>query len=568
MLLDYVPFIILLLGLFTIAGGIRIKGSMRGSPVVNTLLLLIGTVLASWMGTTGAAMLMIRPVLRANGWRERKAHVVVFFIFLICNVGGSLTPLGDPPLFLGFLRGVPFTWTFQLLPETVLIAAVLLVVFFLLDTWMLSREKSKQPPVEAGADHEKLGIEGGINFVLLGALIGAIMLSSYLDGGSFKQVEEEQKYSAALEAADGKFESGKKAALGMTDHLKSAIQKEDPKDAKLKVARDFETLEDVTAALAAYETAKAKAVEVHAKIPAHDAPAADAHAKEAAHGDAHGHDDPLATSAKDLDAAGFTDQAMREKYDEGLDGRVAALKDLQSGALAKDKAKAVHALCMRDYQRSVLWTNKIRAEQGHAATGGVSLGGITVPYANLVRDAIILLLVLLSLKLTSKVSREKNGFSWAPIMEVAKLFAGIFICMIPALRVLSAGVDGALGGVVDAVTYPNGEPLNAAYFWFAGALSSFLDNAPTYLVFFNTAGGDASYLTTLGAETLVAISMGAVFMGANTYIGNAPNFMVKSIAEEQGVKMPSFFGYMGWSILFLIPLFILVTYLKFIWHVI
>jgi Na+/H+ antiporter NhaD/arsenite permease-like protein len=559
MLLDYVPFIILLLGLFTIAGGIRVKGTLRGSPMVNTVMLLIGTVLASWMGTTGAAMLMIRPVLRANAWRERKAHVVVFFIFLVCNVGGSLTPLGDPPLFLGFLRGVPFDWTFRILPETGLIALVLLVAFFVFDAVMLGKEKSKTPPAEPGEGHEKFGIEGGVNFLLLAGLIGAILLSSSLDQGAFKNTEGEAKYTAALEAADGKFEGGKKTALGMTDHLKSAVQKDDPADPKKinKLARDFGAAEDLTAALASYDLAKKQAVLVHEKVPKHgEEHAADdkLHVQSA--------DDPLAVNEKDMSESG-----LDKKYGGGIDGRIAALNDLKAGTLAKDKAEAVRHLCMRDYQRSVLWTNDLRSHQGHDATMGIHAGPLTIPYTNLVRDAIILLLVLISLAVTKKESRVKNGFSWGPILEVAKLFSAIFICMIPALRVLAAGVNGEMAGVVDAVTYPNGEPVNAMYFWFSGALSSFLDNAPTYLVFFNTAGGDAAYLTTLGAETLIAISMGAVFMGANTYIGNAPNFMVKSIAEENHVKMPSFFGYMVWSICILIPLFVLVTFLKFIWHV-
>ncbi|MDE5833559.1 MAG: sodium:proton antiporter, partial [Desulfovibrio sp.] len=176
----------------------------------------------------------------------------------------------------------------------------------------------------------------------------------------------------------------------------------------------------------------------------------------------------------------------------------------------------------------------------------------------------LLLLAALSWKYTSRESRDKNGFTWAPIEEVAKLFFGIFLSMIPAIAILRAGKEGALASLINMVSTPEGEPVNAMYFWLTGALSSFLDNAPTYLVFFNTAGGDAQLLMTTEAATLIAISAGAVFMGANTYIGNAPNFMVRSIAESQGVKMPSFFGYMGWSCGILIPAFAILTWIVFI----
>ena len=182
---------------------------------------------------------------------------------------------------------------------------------------------------------------------------------------------------------------------------------------------------------------------------------------------------------------------------------------------------------------------------------------------NLLRDILLLCLAGLSWKFTTRQCRELNGFSWAPIEEVAKLFLGIFLSMIPALAILRAGTDGALAGVINMV-FHDGEPVNYMFFWLTGALSSFLDNAPTYLVFFNTAGGDPVHLMTDMAPTLAAISAGAVFMGANSYIGNAPNFMVRSIAEEQGVAMPSFFGYMAWSVGILIPLFLILTWLFFI----
>jgi Na+/H+ antiporter NhaD/arsenite permease-like protein len=386
-LIDYIPFIILLWGLFTISGGILVKGSLVGTPALNTGILALGTVLASVMGTTGASMLLIRPLLRANASRSTKTHIVVFFIFLVSNIGGSLTPLGDPPLFLGFLHGVPFTWTFKLLPEFLTAAAILLSVFFVIDTKM----HGKEAPSTAPAGTEPLAIDGGVNFLFLAGLLGAVLMSG-------------------------------------TVHL------------------------------------------------------------------------------------------------------------------------------------------------GHFELGGIHLTG-----ENLARDGIILVMGALSLKFTQPAAREGNGFTWGPIREVAFLFAGIFVTIIPALKILEAGEKGALAFVIRAAQEP------WQFFWISGALSSFLDNAPTYLTFFNTALGklhitepmlrdyfagkltDPAVLSTFATfETfLKAIACGSVFMGANTYIGNAPNFMVKAIAEENEVTMPSFFGYMAWSVSLLIPTFIVLTFIFF-----
>ncbi len=376
-LTEYLPFIILLFSLFTVAGGVRLKGHLQGSPIVNTGILLIGTVLASWMGTTGAAMLLIRPLLRANEWRRYKVHTVVFFIFLVANIGGSLTPLGDPPLFLGFLNGVSFFWTTtaMFLPM-VLVSVVLLLVFFVLDTILFRREQATPPQPESD---EALGLEGTVNFLLLAGVIGAVLLSGF-------------------------------------------------------------------------------------------------------------------------------------------------------------------------------WRPGISFE----------VFFVEVQLQNLARDVLLLGIAGLSWRLTNIDSRKRNGFSWFPIVEVAKLFAGIFITIVPAIAILRAGLDGALEPVISSVTDSNGQPINAMYFWATGVLSSFLDNAPTYLVFFNTAGGDAEVLMGELGPTLLAISAGAVFMGANTYIGNAPNFMVRSIAEEGGVPMPSFFGFMAWSTVFLLPLFAVVTFVFFL----
>ena len=379
LLLEYIPFIILLLSLFTVAGGIRLKGRLVGSPIVNTGILLLGTVLASWMGTTGAAMLLIRPLLRANEGRRYKVHTVVFFIFLVANIGGSLTPLGDPPLFLGFLKGVSFFWPTQhMLMPMLLIAVILLVLYYIVDTILVRREGPKPAPVANSEPEEALAITGLINFVLLGGVIGAVLLSG-------------------------------------------------------------------------------------------------------------------------------------------------------------------------------IWKPHVSFDIYH----------VHVELQNITRDLLLLLIAYVSWKVTDMDNREANGFTWFPIMEVGKLFVGIFLTIVPAIAILKAGTDGALGGVVALVTNADGTANDIMYFWMTGILSSFLDNAPTYLVFFNTAGGDAAQLMTEMASTLLAISAGAVFMGANTYIGNAPNFMVRAIAEEQNVAMPSFFGYMVWSFGILVPIFFLMTFVFF-----
>ncbi len=377
MLLEYVPFLILLFALFTVAGGVRLTGSLVGTPAVNTGILAVGTLLASWMGTTGAAMLLIRPLLRANAHRRYKVHSVVFFIFLVANIGGSLTPLGDPPLFLGFLKGVSFFWTTtHLLVKTAVLSLFLLALYFVVDTVLFGKEG--RPVPEQDVSGERLGLEGKVNLFLLAGVVGAVLMSG-------------------------------------------------------------------------------------------------------------------------------------------------------------------------------LW---------HPDIAPLTIYGIELEWPSMARDLILLCIAWLSLKLTDWNCREKNGFSWAPIEEVAKLFLGIFLSMIPAIAILKAGTKGALAPLINLVSQ-DGQPVNVMYFWLTGALSSFLDNAPTYLVFFNTAGGDAQVLMTTMSQTLVAISAGAVFMGANTYIGNAPNFMVRSIAEDQGVAMPSFFGYMAWSCGILVPSFAVLSWLVF-----
>nr|WP_313065078.1 sodium:proton antiporter [Paraburkholderia sp. LEh10] len=375
---EYVPFIVLLTALYTVAGGICLTGNLHGSPRLNTALLALGTALASVMGTTGAAMLLIRPLLRANDNRTHAVHVVVFFIFLVANAGGSLSPLGDPPLFLGFLNGVGFFWTtVHLALPMLFICAVLLAVFYALDAYYFSR-REEILAVDPSPDTSAIGVEGKVNFVLLALVIALVLMS-----GIWKP--------------------------GVT-----------------------------------------------------------------------------------LDVA-----------------------------------------------------------------------GTHVALQNIVRDVALIALTLLSLAVTPRAAREGNAFNWAPIEEVAKLFAGIFVTIAPVIMMLRAGESGAFSGIVHLVNDASGQPRDEMYFWATGLLSSFLDNAPTYLVFFNLAGGDAQALMTTGASTLAAISAGAVFMGANSYIGNAPNFMVKAIAESRGVRMPGFFGYLAWSGVVLMPLFIATSWIFF-----
>lgn len=378
-LADYFPFIILLWALFTAAGGISVTGRMSGTPIANTVVILIGTVLASWIGTTGASMILIRPLLRMNKARKRKVYIVVFFIFLVSNIGGSLTPLGDPPLFLGFLHGVPFFWTFNLFSMMGFVVVLLLVVFFLLDTLFYRKDEEARAAANESSEEGGIRIEGLRNLIFLGGVMGGVLLSG-------------------------------------------------------------------------------------------------------------------------------------------------------------------------------LWKSGM----------GANVFGIHIPLENIARDVILIYMGILSILWTPKRMRELNQFTWFPIKEVAYLFAGIFMTIVPALAILRAGENGALGFLVRAAESP------ADYFWIAGTLSSFLDNAPTYLTFLNTMLGkfytgmpEIDAIHTLIAERAIylkALSVGAVFMGANTYIGNAPNFMVKSIAEESGIEMPSFFGYMvKYSIPILVPIFVLVS---------
>ena len=373
-LLEYLPFVLLLGALYIVAGGVRLTGTLRGTPAVNTLLLLFGTLAASVAGTTGAAMLLVRPLVRANRRRRHKRHVFVFLILLVANIGGALSPLGDPPLFLGFLQGVPFFWpTRHLVLPMMFTSAVLLALFHALDSW--HHRRAPYPDPSPLAEVEKLRVEGKANLALLAAILAVIAAS-----GAWQPAPE------------------------------------------------------------------------------------------------------------------------------------------------------------------------------------LVVLGVVVPLPQLVADLLLAAIGLLSLRLTEARIRDLNEFEWHPMEEVAILFAAIFVTIIPVLAMLRAGEAGPAAALLPLLN-PGGMPNDRAYFWATGLLSAVLDNAPTYLLFFSSAGGDVATLTGPLASTLLAISAGAVFFGALTYIGNAPNFIVKSIAESAGIKMPGFFAYIAWSAALLLPIFAAVTVL-------
>ena len=373
---EYIPFVVLLGTLYCVAGGIHVRAEYPPSAMLNVSLLAVGTLLASIIGTTGAAMVMIRPIIRANAMREHRVHVIVFFICLVANAGGAFTPLGDPPLFVGFLRGVDFFWTAQTMAgPTLVVVLLLLIVFWVLDRFVFGNRGEAASTMEPVPS---IVLQGARNVPLLAGAVGAVLMSG-------------------------------------------------------------------------------------------------------------------------------------------------------------------------------VWKTGVQFD----------IAGTALPLQDLVRDLLLIGIAAVSLRTTPALVREANGFGWGPILEVVKLFIGIFITIIPVIAILRAGPDGELRALVRLVEPGASGSPDALYFWLTGMLSAFLDNVPTYLVFFNLAGGDAHTLMTQQARTLLAISAGAVFMGALTYIGNAPNLMVKAIAEEMGIVMPGFFGYMAWTLAILMPPFALVTWIYF-----
>jgi Na+/H+ antiporter NhaD/arsenite permease-like protein len=353
---EYLPFILLLGALYIVTGGIHISGTLRGGPAVNTGLLALGTILAGAIGTMAASLLLIRPLIRANRGRQRRVHLFVFYIVLVANVGGALSPLGNPPLLLGYLEGVPFLWPLEhLWAPTLILGVALLVTFYLIDLYLLRRHRDRVPPREAAA----LGISGRVNLLLLPCVIATVVLAS-----------------------------------------------------------------------------------------------------------------------------------------------------------------------------------------------------------DWIADVLYIVIAVASLWLTPRSGRAANEFGWEPIEEVAVLFAGIFVTLIPVIGLIAAGANGPAAPLVNALI-ADGVPNNLLFYGATGLLSAFLDNAPTYLLFFDFAGGDPARLTTEAAPTLAAITAGAAYFGALSYIGSAPNLMVRSLAESDGVTMPGFFAFTGLAVLISGPWLVLIAVIFF-----
>jgi len=364
----FLPFIILISSLYTISGGIYLDFPRGYGPLFNVCFLFFGSLLAGWIGTTGAATLLIRPLLRANSGRKHQTHILLFFLFLIANIGGAATPLGDPPLLIGFLEGVNFFWFFKnLYPFFLSVIAALCVLFFIIDTILF---KIDPAICKEKTDRPLFIIRGATNLYFIAFILIAVIFCNF----------------------EGEF-----------------------------------TL-------------------------------------------------------------------FNEKF----------------------------------------------------------------TYSSLIRNIAIVIFALVSMKITPRSIREKNYFSFEPVKEVAELFAGIFITVTPIIHILHQGLNGELKFIFDWIA-PDGQFDASKCFWACGLLSAFLDNAPTFLIFFHLTSGDAIELMTTKANILTAISVATVFMGALTYIGNAPNLMVKSIYSNYGLKPPSFFGYMAWSMLILVPMFLIIA---------
>ncbi|KNC49159.1 citrate transporter [Thecamonas trahens ATCC 50062] len=454
---EYIPFIAIIFALFVTAGGIRITNAvpLSGTPWQNAAILLFGTSIASIIGTTGASLLLVRPLMRGNEWRSHKTHIFVYFIFLVANIGGSLSPLGDPPLFLGFLKGVDFLWfTTHMIKPMATLVALLLPGFFAMDCYYYFRKED-------------------------------LSLAPWNRAGG----TEARKPLAAERGTGGRTEE---------TPLMGA-----PTDA---VALD------------------------------HD-PDSDDDVGDVALDEGFAHMPPSVRTAA----------ATGDWSNVPILTRVAA---------SIDGWRNIPLVLL--VPLTILLTGLWEIENPHVFT----VHDVRMDAEDVVRDVVLISIGIVSVLITPASTRILNGFSWFPIVEVAKLFLAIFITIIPAVAILEAGTRGELSFIVEAVT-ENHEPHNMRYFWFTGVLSAFLDNAPTFVIFFNVAGGDADVLMHTLTTTLLAISCGSVFMGAGTLVGNAPNLLVKSIVEDRGIRMPSFLMYIVWAVLLLVPSLIIMSFIFF-----
>jgi Na+/H+ antiporter NhaD/arsenite permease-like protein len=504
---EYIPFIVLLFSLYVISGGISLKGDLAAHPITNTAFLAIGAGIASFIGTTGASMLLIRPLLQTNSERKHVVHTVIFFIFLVSNIGGTLLPIGDPPLFLGYLRGVDFFWTFNLWIEWATCCAILLVMYYVIDTIAYKREgvfdikkdeTRKQP----------LRLRGIINILWLAGVVACVATVNHETTLINKPLAE----GNTIAELNG----------GRGAHLESLY---------IADSAGHETMIDLHDAATIGEVVDRINADAHVSVTA------------ALEGDSLTITDqadgehPL--TILDHEPPDDTPHANDDEHATERDDAPAHADDDHDAHGAHHTAETAKALGIRG-----------TFADGAAIGSAINPGWTPFPF---LREVLMFVLVGLSLFSTPRGIREDNQFNYAAILEVAALFIGIFIAMQVPIEVLK--VYGNQLGLE--------QPWH--FYWATGSLSSFLDNAPTYVVFFETASSLSAEEypgTIIPPELLMGISLGAVFMGAMTYIGNGPNFMVKAIAEQSGVRMPSFFGYMfKFSIPILIPVFVLITIL-------
>ncbi|KAJ1554007.1 hypothetical protein HK096_005378 [Nowakowskiella sp. JEL0078] len=511
LLSEYIPFVLMVGSLFVVAGGIVLEGKLSGTPLANTLLLLVGIPLCSLLGTTGASMVLIRPLLRSISHRSHDYHSVVFFIIIISNVAGGLTPIGNPPVFIGYLRGVDFFWPIiNVSLPTLLSCGYLLIVYFLIDTYYYRKEPKKEELLLTSTKSHtptplKIEVQNPLDLTL-----------------PITQNSDSDIETLALSARTPKF-------FGGLETPKSPLWKEDNYTPKSSRSVEF----------------------VDADIEPLDAPPAI----------------PVGSFRREM--------TLVETSDDPELVREVVSKEEEEIRIEKQTSRWVVAerFSRRRSFRIRGWGNvflilmiavvivlagvlqKTYPDAGVVVMKEVVLGKteLFIHYASIGQNILLLVIPILSFISTPAQIFIENNFTWTPLIEVAILFANIFITLKPILMMFDERESGPLGFIITAISQP------WQFFWVTGIMSGFLDNAPTYLLFFDVAGGDPQVLMTTKAQTLIAINAGACFFGALSYIGNAPNMLVRNVAEESGIKMPSFVMYMAWSFVVLTPIFLLDT---------